>query len=67
VKLFSSFPSCSFGGKLLLFLLRKGECDVVECLLSSGADFNLCNVDEYPPLISALSSGHYDIVLPVLL
>jgi ankyrin repeat protein len=40
----------------------KGECDVVECLLSSGADFNLCDVDEYPPLISALSSGHYDIV-----
>ena len=40
----------------------EGHCDVVKYILSSGADFNLRDVDGQSPFIAALSSGYYDIV-----
>jgi ankyrin repeat protein len=32
---------------------EKGKCDVVQCLLSSGADINLCDKDGKSPLFAA--------------
>ena len=34
-----------------------GHCDVVKCLLSSGADINLCDEDEESPLYIASWEG----------
>jgi ankyrin repeat protein len=38
----------------------KGEYDVVKCLLSSGADINLCDEDGCSPLSVASWKGEYD-------
>jgi ankyrin repeat protein len=38
----------------------KGECDVVKCLLSSGADINLCDKDGKSPLFAASCKGECD-------
>jgi ankyrin repeat protein len=46
-----------------LFLASKsGHCDVVRCLLSSGADINWCDINGQSPLLLALMSGHCDVV-----
>jgi ankyrin repeat protein len=37
----------------------KGECDVVKCLLSSGADINVCNEVGHSPLYIASSLVGY--------
>jgi ankyrin repeat protein len=41
---------------------EKGECDVVKCLLSSGADINLCNKQGISPLFVASEKGECDVV-----
>jgi ankyrin repeat protein len=40
----------------------EGHCDVVKCLLSPGADINLCDEDGCSPLSVASWKGEYDIV-----
>jgi ankyrin repeat protein len=37
-----------------------GHCDVVKCLLSSGADINLCDEGGQSPFIVASEEGHCD-------
>ena len=39
-----------------------GNCDVVKCLLSSGADINLCDKDGKSPLFAASEKGKCDVV-----
>jgi ankyrin repeat protein len=39
-----------------------GHSDVVKCLLSSGADINLCDKQGNSPLLEASCEGHCDIV-----
>jgi ankyrin repeat protein len=39
-----------------------GHCDVVKCLLSSGADINLCDDNGQLPLFAASISGYCDVV-----
>jgi hypothetical protein len=39
-----------------------GQCDIVKCLLSSGADINLCDKDGYSPLFTASINRHCDVV-----
>jgi ankyrin repeat protein len=41
---------------------EKGECDVVKCLLSSGADINWCDQRGQSPLSIASMFGHCDVV-----
>jgi ankyrin repeat protein len=38
---------------------ENGECDVVKCLLSSGAEINLCDKRGQSPLSIASMIGHY--------
>jgi ankyrin repeat protein len=40
----------------------EGHCDVVKCLLSSGADINLRDDDGQLPLSVASKEGHFDVV-----
>jgi ankyrin repeat protein len=40
----------------------EGHCDVVKCLLSSGADINLRDDDGQLPLFVASKEGHFDVV-----
>jgi ankyrin repeat protein len=46
----------------LFIALCKGECDVVNCLLSSGADINLCDIKGQSPLFIASCKGECDVV-----
>jgi ankyrin repeat protein len=39
-----------------------GLCDVVKCLLSSGADINLCDKQGHSPLFIASCKGECDVV-----
>jgi ankyrin repeat protein len=39
-----------------------GHCDVVKCLISSGADINLCDVSGQSPLFVASWKGECDVV-----
>jgi ankyrin repeat protein len=39
-----------------------GHCDVVKCLLSSGADINLCDEVGHSPLFIASCKGECDVV-----
>jgi ankyrin repeat protein len=39
-----------------------GHCDVVKCLLSAGADINLCDKQGTSPLIIASENGKCDVV-----
>jgi hypothetical protein len=39
-----------------------GQCDVVKCLLSSGADINLCDKQGQSPLFVASMEEHCDVV-----
>jgi ankyrin repeat protein len=39
-----------------------GHCDVVKCLLSSGADINLCDKQGKSPLFIASKEGKCDVV-----
>jgi ankyrin repeat protein len=39
-----------------------GHCDVVKCLISSGADINLFDNQGQSPLFLASMSGHGDVV-----
>ena len=39
-----------------------GHCDVVKCLLSSGADINLCDKDGESPLFAASGLEECDVV-----
>jgi ankyrin repeat protein len=39
-----------------------GECDVVKCLLSSGADINVCDENGQSPLSIASKEGECDVV-----
>jgi ankyrin repeat protein len=39
-----------------------GHCDVIKCLLSSGADINLLDEGGQSPLFIASMSGHCDVV-----
>jgi ankyrin repeat protein len=39
-----------------------GHCDVVKCLLSSGAEINLCEKRGQSPLFIASMIGHCDVV-----
>ena len=42
-----------------MFVAAKyGRCDVIKYILSSGADFALCDVDGQSPSIAASSSGY---------
>jgi ankyrin repeat protein len=45
---------------------ENGECDVVKCLLSSGADINLCDEDGKSPLYIASEEGECDVVKSLL-
>jgi ankyrin repeat protein len=46
----------------LLIVSCRGECDVAKCLLSSGADINLCNKQGSSPLYVASEKGECDVV-----
>jgi ankyrin repeat protein len=43
-----------------------GHCDVVQCLLSSGAGINLCDEDGKSPLYIASEEGECDVVKSLL-
>jgi ankyrin len=45
----------------LLFAARQGCLDCTKVLLSSGADPNIVDPDQYTPLIVALINGHFDV------
>ena len=45
----------------LLFAAREGCVDCVKVLLSSGADPNIVDPDQYTPLVMALVNGHFDV------
>jgi ankyrin repeat protein len=47
---------------VIVLVCHTNWCNVVECLLSSGADINLCDEDGESPLCIALNEGHYDVV-----
>jgi ankyrin repeat protein len=51
------------GQSALFVASEEGQCDVVKCLLSSGADINLNNEDGQSPLFVASSVGYYNIVI----
>jgi hypothetical protein len=52
---------CSERGQSPLFVAsQQGHCDVVKCLLSSGADINVCDKDGRSPLFIASHQGHCD-------
>ena len=58
-----SISSCDKQGHSPLFVASsKGECDVVKCLLSSGADINLRDEDGHSPLLAASDQGQCDVV-----
>jgi ankyrin repeat protein len=44
-----------------------GQCDVVKCLLSCGAEINLFDEQGKSPLFDASLSGHHHILLPMML
>jgi ankyrin repeat protein len=49
-------------GQSPLFIASQlGHCDVVKCLLSSGADINLRNKGGESPLFAASYHGHCDV------
>jgi len=45
----------------LLFSAREGCVECTKVLLSSGADPNIVDPDQYTPLIIALINGHFDV------
>ena len=45
----------------LLFAAREGCVDCTKVLLSSGADPDIVDPDQYTPLIIALINGHFDV------
>jgi ankyrin repeat protein len=45
---------------------HQGHCDVVKCLLSSGADINLCDNCGQSPLFVASYHGHFGVVKSLL-
>jgi ankyrin repeat protein len=45
----------------LLFAAREGCVDCAKVLLSSGADPDIVDPDQYTPLIVALINGHFDV------
>ena len=45
----------------LLFAAREGCVDCTKVLLSSGANPNIVDPDQYTPLILALINGHFDV------
>jgi len=45
----------------LLFAAREGCVDCTKVLLSSGADPNIVDPDQYTPLVMALINGHFDV------
>jgi ankyrin repeat protein len=54
---------CDENGQSPLYIASKeGECDVVKCLLSSGADINLCDEDGQSSLYIASEEGECDVV-----
>jgi ankyrin repeat protein len=54
---------CNDNGESSFFKVSGEEhCDVVKCLLNSGADINLCNESEQSPLFAASMYGHCDVV-----
>jgi ankyrin repeat protein len=50
------------GQSPLFVASMSGHCDVVKCLLSSGAEINLCDKDGQSPLFIASKYGKYDVV-----
>ena len=45
----------------MLFAAREGCVDCVKVLISSGADPNIVDPDQYSPLVLALINGHFDV------
>src|SRR4029434_8605383 len=45
----------------LLFAAREGCVECAKVLLSSGADPNIVDPDQYTPLVMSLIIGHYDV------
>ena len=45
----------------MLFAAREGCVDCVKVLVSSGADPNIVDPDQYSPLVLALINGHFDV------
>lgn len=45
----------------MLFAAREGCVDCVKVLMSSGADPNIVDPDQYSPLVLALINGHFDV------
>ena len=45
----------------LLFAAREGCVDCTRVLLSSGADPNIVDPDQYSPLVLSLINGHFDV------
>jgi ankyrin repeat protein len=46
----------------LFIASQHGLCDVVKCLLSFGADINLCDECGQSPLFVASIYGRYDVI-----
>jgi ankyrin repeat protein len=45
----------------LLATSKRGHCDVVICLLNSGADINLRDRDGQSPFLAAVKRGYCDV------
>jgi len=45
----------------MLFAAREGCVDCIKVLISSGADPNIVDPDQYSPLVLALINGHFDV------
>ncbi len=45
----------------MLFAAREGCVECVKVLISSGADANIVDPDQYSPLVLALINGHFDV------
>ena len=45
----------------MLATSKRGHCDVVICLLNSGADINLRDRDGQSPFLAAVKRGYCDV------
>ena len=49
------------GASPLIFAAERGHKDVVQLLLTSGADPNLADEDGFTPLLDAVNDGHFEV------
>lgn len=55
----------SDGNSLLLFVLKKGDCELDRYLIKKGAEYNITNEKGETPVTIAVEKG-YDVVLDLM-